>query len=91
LRQKRLAIGILLGLAVVAGGVLALTKFVASQELLHGGKEARRAAILALPKIDPETAAKAGITERRLIQLEMDKAARKAAVEAWESATEKSK
>jgi HEAT repeat protein len=54
--------------------------------LLNGGKEARRAAILALPKIDPETAAKAGITERTLTKLEMDKAARAAAIKAWAAA-----
>jgi hypothetical protein len=54
--------------------------------ILHGDKVARRSAILALPKIDPETAAKAGITERTLIKLEMDKAARMAAVQAWAAA-----
>jgi hypothetical protein len=54
--------------------------------LLHGGKEARRAAILALPKIDPETAAKAGITERNLVPLEMSKPARAEAIKAWAAA-----
>jgi hypothetical protein len=43
--------------------------------LLHGGKEARRAATLALPRIDPAAAAKAGISERTIKLLMMDAAA----------------
>jgi len=38
--------------------------------LLHGEKEARRAATLALPRIDPEAAAKAGIKWRKTKSLD---------------------
>ncbi len=46
--------------------------------LLHGDKEARSAAILALPKIDPAAAAKAGIKNGRINHRVTDEAARTA-------------
>jgi HEAT repeat protein len=51
--------------------------------LLRGDKEARRAVLLALPKIDPENAAKAGITRETFVLLQTHKSDRAEAVKAW--------
>ena len=57
--------------------------------LVLGGKEAKQAVLVALPKIDPESAAKAGITKENFTLLQMDPAARMKAVKAWGAETPK--
>lgn len=60
-------------------GTLAKAAVPKLRPLLHGDKEARRASTLALPRIDPEAAAKAGIPERTIKSSPMDESERFAA------------